>query len=142
MMAQLSRKCRKPTKTVAVVVCSLALQIAALPSALTPVSHASDGRPYDTELLRLSEILGALHYLRQLCGNNDGQTWRTHMQALVDAEGTSALRRALLARQFNQGYRNYSRTYKSCTVTAKAAMDRFVTDAQTVAQKLVETTPQ
>ena len=98
-------------------------------------------KPYDAELLRLSEILGALHYLRQLCGNNDGQTWRSHMQALVDAEGTSALRRAILARRFNQGYRNYSRTYKSCTVTAKVAMERFVGDAQTVAQKLVETAP-
>jgi len=105
--------------------------------ASTPVAS----KPYDAELQRLSEILGALHYLRQLCGNDDGQTWRRHMQALIAAEGSSPLRRALLARRFNQGYRNYSRTYKSCTVTAKSAMNRFVSDAQTVAQTLVDTAP-
>ncbi|MEO0729578.1 MAG: TIGR02301 family protein, partial [Pseudomonadota bacterium] len=95
----------------------------------------SDRRPYDTELLRLSEILGGIHYLRELCGGKDGQTWRLHMQALIDAEGTTALRRATLARRFNQGYRNYSRTYKSCSVTAKAALDRFVRDGKTAADE-------
>ena len=34
---------------------------------------APDSRPYDERLMRLSEILGAVHYLRELCGANDGQ---------------------------------------------------------------------
>ena len=39
---------------------------------------STDDRPYDDKLLRLSEILGAIHYLRELCGAREGQTWRTY----------------------------------------------------------------
>ena len=74
-----------------------------------------DTRPYDDKLMRLSEILGAVHYLRELCGSNDGQLWRDRMRELMDTEGSTALRRAKLTRSFNNGYRSYSRTYNSCT---------------------------
>ena len=52
-----------------------------------------DSKPYDDRLLRLSEILGAVHYLRELCGGNDGQLWRERMKELMEAEGSSALRK-------------------------------------------------
>jgi len=68
-----------------------------------------DSRPYDERIFRLAEILGAVHYLRELCGANDGQLWREKMRELIEAEGSSALRRAQLARSFNNGYRSYSR---------------------------------
>ena len=100
--------------------------------AASPVRSA----PYDAQLLRLAEIIGAIHYLRELCGNEDGQTWRNHMQDILEAEGQTALRRAVLARRFNQGYRNYSRTYKSCTVTAKTALERFIRDGESVTKEL------
>ena len=45
---------------------------------------AADSRPYDERLMRLSEILGAVHYLRELCGANDGQLWRDRMKELMD----------------------------------------------------------
>ena len=79
----------------------------------------SDSKPYDDKLMRLSEILGAVHYLRELCGANDGQMWRDRMRELMDTEGSSALRRARLTRSFNKGYYGYSRTYKSCTASAR-----------------------
>lgn len=88
--------------------------------------------------MRLSEILGAIHYLRELCKGSDGQTWRRHMEDLIAAEGTSARRRALLARRFNLGYRNYSRTYRTCSVSANAALDRFLSDASKLASDLIE----
>ena len=47
--------------------------------------------------------------------SNDGQAWRDRMRELMDAEGSSALRRAKLTRSFNNGYRSYSRTYNACT---------------------------
>ena len=34
---------------------------------------------FTTDLTRLAEILGALHYLRDLCGAREGQTWRNEM---------------------------------------------------------------
>ena len=100
-----------------------------------------DNRPYDDKLLRLSEILGAVHYLRELCGNNDGQLWRDRMKELMNAEGSSALRRAKLTRSFNDGYRSYSRTYYSCTASAQTAIARFLTEGAEIADTLVKTAP-
>ena len=34
--------------------------------------RAQDAKPYDDQLMRLAEILGAVHYLRELCSANDG----------------------------------------------------------------------
>ena len=70
--------------------CTTAVWLAASPALAAP----PEVRPYDDKLMRISEILGAVHYLRELCGANEGQTWRDRMRELVDAEGSSALRRA------------------------------------------------
>jgi len=106
-----------------------ALAIAALVALVGATAANARERPYDRQLFRLAETLGAVHYLRELCVGEDGPTWRAHMAALLSSEGTTAKRRALLARRFNQGYQNYSRTYRTCTVTAKAALERFLRDA-------------
>lgn len=103
--------------------------------------HAQDTRPYDDRLMRLGEILGAVHYLRELCGANDGQLWRERMQELMNAEGSSALRRARLTESFNQGYRNFSRTYITCTPSAEATITRFLAEGAQIADALVKTVP-
>jgi uncharacterized protein (TIGR02301 family) len=102
---------------------------------------AQDVKPYDERLMRLSEILGAVHYLRELCGNNDGQLWRERMRDIMEGEGSSALRRAKLTRSFNTGYRSYSRTYQSCTPSAQTAIDRFLTEGTQLADALIKTVP-
>ena len=53
-----------------------------------------DDRPYDNKLMRLAEILGAVHYLRELCGAQEGQVWRDQMKEILRNEGTTAVRRA------------------------------------------------
>jgi uncharacterized protein (TIGR02301 family) len=100
-----------------------------------------DSKPYDERLMRLSEVLGAVHYLRELCGANDGQSWRDRMKELMDAEGTSALRRAKLTRSFNNGYRSYSRTYSSCTPSAQTAITRFLAEGAEIADGLMKSIP-
>ena len=50
------------------------------------------------------------------------KAWRDRMKELMDAEGSTALRRAKLTRSFNNGYRSYSRTYNSCTPSAQTAI--------------------
>lgn len=117
-----------------------ALVLAAVVSA-TPAPAATDGKPYDEKLLRLSEILGAVHYLRELCGAGDGQVWRDRMRELMEAEGSSALRRARLTRSFNQGYRAYSRTYNACTPSAQTAITRFLTEGAQISETLVKSVP-
>ena len=96
------------------------------------------GRRHDKDLLRLSELLGTIHYLRELCGENDGQRWRTQMQALIDAEGTTPLRRVVLTKRFNKGYRTFQRTYRDCTATARTAIARFVSEGAEIANRLAD----
>ncbi len=111
-------------------------------AALAPAHAAPDAKPYDDKLMRISEILGAIHYLRELCGANEGQYWRERMRELMDAEGSSALRRARLTRAFNQGYRSYSRTYNTCSPSAQTAITRFITEGAQLSDGVVKTFPQ
>lgn len=115
--------------------------LASLMSFCGSQSFANDVKPYDPKLMRLSEILGAIHYLRELCGANEGQAWRDKMQVILKSEGTSEARRAKFARSFNQGYQSYSRTYQSCTPTAKTAIARFLTEGATIAETMVKEIP-
>lgn len=102
---------------------------------------AADAKPYDDKLFRLSEILGAVHYLRELCGANDGALWRDRMKELMDAEGSSALRRARLTNSFNQGYTSFSRTYKTCTPSAQTTVARFLSEGTQISEGLVKSIP-
>jgi len=97
-----------------------------------------DDRPYDAKLLRLAEILGAVHYLRELCGAGEGQTWRVQMEEIVKYEGTTAVRRAKLVNSFNDGYRGYRRTYRSCTESASVAIARFTEEGAEIAVVLAK----
>jgi uncharacterized protein (TIGR02301 family) len=122
--------------------CALLLGAATVSGAAAQVAIMTpDTRPYDERLMRLSEILGAVHYLRELCGANDGQAWRDRMKELMDAEGSTALRRAKLTRSFNNGYRSYSRTYNSCTPSAQTAISRFLAEGAEIADALMKSVP-
>ena len=111
-----------------------------LASAL-PAAAAPDSKPYDDRLFRLSEILGAVHYLRELCGAEEGQQWRERMSDLLQSEGSSALRKAKLTRSFNKGYQSYSRTYNTCSPSAQNAINRFLAEGATIADTLVRSVP-
>jgi len=122
--------------------CALLASVTAASGAVGQIAVATpDTRPYDERLMRLSEILGAVHYLRELCGSNDGQAWRDRMKELMDAEGSTALRRAKLTRSFNNGYRSYSRTYNNCTPSAQTAITRFLAEGAEIADALVKSVP-
>lgn len=108
---------------------------------LAQAQAPGEGKPYDDRLLRLAEVLGAVHFLRELCGNNDGMLWRDRMQELINAEGGSPTRRLRLTRAFNAGYRSYSRTYSTCTPSAQTAIARFLSEGSEIADNLVKTVP-
>ena len=97
-----------------------------------------DDRPYDAKLLRLAEILGAVHYLRELCGAQEGQLWREQMKEIVKNEGSTAVRRAKLVNSFNDGYRGYRRTYRTCTSSATLAITRFSAEGAQIAAALAK----
>jgi uncharacterized protein (TIGR02301 family) len=81
--------------------------------------------PYEAEFSRLAEVLGALHYLRPLCGEKQAR-WRAEMQDLLDAEQPTADRRDRLIASFNRGYQSFELTYRKCTPSADLAISRYL----------------
>jgi uncharacterized protein (TIGR02301 family) len=92
--------------------------------------------PYDRDLQRLSEILGALHFLRGICNSNEGQKWRTEAQALIDAEAPSGTRREQMVAGFNRGYRGFAQTYRSCTPAADIVIHRYLEEGAKIARDI------
>jgi uncharacterized protein (TIGR02301 family) len=103
-----------------------------------PPARAIEGgpAPFDADLMRLAEILGALHYLRALCGANEGQKWRGEMQALLDAEAPSGDRRLRMVANFNRGYRGFQQTYRSCTPSAVVAVRRYLEEGAKISREI------
>jgi uncharacterized protein (TIGR02301 family) len=91
---------------------------------------------FEGDLQRLSEILGALHYLRNLCGANEGQKWRNEMQALVDAEAPSGPRRSGMIASFNRGFRAFQQIYRTCTPAAGLAIRRYLGEGSKIAREV------
>jgi len=81
---------------------------------------------YDAQMLKLAETLGALHYLRELCGAGDGQIWRDEMERLLEAEEPSEERRAQLIAHFNRGFRGYREIHRECTPAAAEAANQHL----------------
>lgn len=103
---------------------------------MTGTVQAQNAVPFDKDLQRLSEILGSLHYLRQICGANEGQKWRQQMQALLDAEAPSGERHDQLIARFNDGYRGFRQTYRTCTPAARVAIRRFLEEGTKISRDL------
>ena len=99
-------------------------------------AQAQAPAPFDSNLQRLAEILGALHYLRGICGANEGQKWRNEVQALIDAEAPTGERRARMIASFNRGYRGYQQSYRTCTPAADLIIRRFLEEGSKIAREV------
>jgi len=104
--------------------------------AVPGLAQQSAAPPYEKDLLRLSEVLGAVHYLRGLCGHEEGQYWRERMQDLIDAEDPVPVRRARLANRFNRGFETFERTYRACTPPAKLSLDRYMEEGRALSRTI------
>jgi len=114
-----------------------ALLMLAAPGAVTRAEESpTPAAPYQSELERLAEILGALHHLRSICGANEGQTWRNEMQALIEAETPSGERRNRLVASFNRGYRGFQQSYRTCTRAADLAIRRYLDEGARIARDI------
>jgi uncharacterized protein (TIGR02301 family) len=101
-----------------------------------PARAVEASAPFDGDLQRLAEILGALHYLRAVCGANDGQKWRNEMQALIDAEAPEGERRRKIVAGFNRGYQGFQQTYRTCTPAADLAIRRYLDEGAKIAREI------
>lgn len=115
---------------------ALAILIVVSVCQLVPARAQDAAAPFDGDLQRLAEILGALHYLRGVCGANEGTKWRNEMQALVDAETPSGDRRARMIAGFNRGYNGFQQTYRTCTPAASVAIRRYIEEGSKISRDL------
>ena len=111
-----------------------ALLLLAVTSA--PVRAQNVGSALEDNLARLSEILGALHYLRGICNGREGNRWRAEMQQLVEAEGASPDRKTRMTASFNRGYNGYQQTYRTCTPAAELAVRRYLDEGSKLAREV------
>jgi uncharacterized protein (TIGR02301 family) len=92
--------------------------------------------PYEPQLLRLSEIMGALAFLRPLCGEDDGSDWRKRMESLIEVEATSTSRKERLAGAYNKGYTEYAQSYRRCTPAAEMLIRRYADEGGKLTREL------
>jgi uncharacterized protein (TIGR02301 family) len=104
--------------------------------AFAPARAQDAAAPFDADLQRLAEILGTLHYLRAICGTNEGGKWRNEMQALIDAETPSGDRRTRMIAGFNRGYNGFQQTYRTCTPAALVAIRRYIDEGSKISKDL------
>lgn len=93
--------------------------------------------PYDDKLARLSEILGAVQYLRTLCPSSGPEDWRRSMSDLLAADtANEPERRQRMTAAFNRGYRSFAAIHTSCTRAAIMAEENYRNEGATLAQEI------
>jgi uncharacterized protein (TIGR02301 family) len=112
----------------------LIIGIAALGLATLARAQALEA-PFERQLLRLSEVLGSLHFLRNLCGEK-GSDWRVEMEKLLETENPAPDRRARLVASFNRGYRAFETSYASCTASAATATARYMKEGEALTREI------
>ena len=103
--------------------------------ATAPVISRAAEAPFESRLLRLSEILGSLHYLRNLCGETSNQ-WREEMETLLRTENPEPALRARFVSSFNNGYRSFAAGYSTCTESAYAAISRYMKEGEELSRDI------
>jgi uncharacterized protein (TIGR02301 family) len=102
-----------------------------------PPPAAERPAPYDDELLRLAEILGSVHYLRNLCNHGKEDGGRADMQRILDSETKDEpKRKERLTAAFNRGYRSFASVYTDCTQQAIVAEERYRNEGATLATEI------
>ncbi|MEN0119010.1 MAG: TIGR02301 family protein [Agrobacterium cavarae] len=107
------------------------------PQPPTPPPQESKPAPYDDKLARLSEILGAVQYLRTLCPSTGPQEWRKAMSDILAADtANEPQRKQRMTAAFNRGYRTFAAVHTSCTPAALSAEEKYRNEGATLAQEI------
>jgi uncharacterized protein (TIGR02301 family) len=106
---------------------ALALMLAAIPS------RADD---LDSGLMRLAEILGSVHHLREVCGAHEGALWRNKMIDMLNAAALDAERRQLMIAHFNDAYYQAQNAFPDCSDGAAVKSNTLLDEAHKLAARL------
>ena len=112
-------------------------QAAAKPApTLSPTPTHPEAAPYEADLLRLAEVMGALAYLRDLCHDGDGEKFRDQIARLIEADSRPQESKDLIAGAFNRGFEGYRLTYRICTSNARAVIGAYLEETQRLATEV------
>ncbi|HUG61823.1 MAG TPA: TIGR02301 family protein [Methylomirabilota bacterium] len=114
------------------------LAAALLIAAVGPARAAGPPTQYDADLLRLSEILGALTYLDSLCGAPEAGVWRRQMDALIAAQRMESDDRRRYVDVFNRGHRTFASVHRTCTEQTRFVIDTYFREGARITGRLDE----
>ena len=100
----------------------------------SPTPRVEAPPPYEGDLLRLGELMGALAYLRELCHDGDGDEFRAKMARLIQSDPRPQEAKDQLAGAFNRGFEGYRLTYRVCTANARDAIAAHLDETQRLAR--------
>lgn len=107
------------------------------PAATAPASSVlPSGAAYMKPLGRLSSILGSVHFLRTLCGDQRAGLFREKMDELLAAQSPNEADRKILVAAFNGGYRSFESTYRKCTPAARIAVSRYQEEGAALSREI------
>lgn len=112
---------------------ALMLCLAGILAASGPAAAQETLPPYHEQMARLAEVLGGLHYLRDLCGHGEGMKWRNRMVELLEAEKPGPLREADMIERFNRSYETFAATHNTCTDTTRRIMRDYLEEGAMLA---------
>jgi uncharacterized protein (TIGR02301 family) len=102
------------------------------------VETSHEPAPYDGKLTRLSEILGSLDFIRNLCGTQPETQWKAMMAEFLESDANDEqTRKARLIAAFNRGYRSFSDMQTVCSADLRAVADRYRIEGATLASEIV-----
>ena len=90
--------------------------------------------PYEGDLLRLAELMGALAYLSDLCHDGDGAAFREKVSQLIASDPRPQPARDMLAGAFNRGFEGYRLTYRVCTSNARSTIAAYLDETERIAR--------
>lgn len=106
--------------------------------AATPAAAQTVAPPFEADLLRFSEILGAVAYLDALCGEPDAETWRQKMQQLITAQRMTPEDRRRYVDAYNRGHRTFASVHRQCTEQTRFVLQAYLTEGATITARLDE----
>jgi uncharacterized protein (TIGR02301 family) len=104
--------------------------------AVAPRPADAQPAPYDADLMRLSEILGALTWLDGLCGSPEPGAWRASMERIIVAQRMDGDERRRYVDVFNRGHRTFAAVHRGCTAQTRFVIDRYMREGVQLVARL------
>ena len=97
---------------------------------------------YRADMVRLAEVLGAVHLLREKCGSREGQMWRRKMLEMLDIEASDKKERDMLVNHFNRSYYAMRVNHSRCSMRTISEMNAYIDEGAALAGRLARTANQ